>query len=56
MLMLSPLLKQAFKDYGVILSLARRWEQLPTPQPGAIAQAISAGTARVEGESSGAAS
>ncbi len=35
----SPLPAQAAKDYAVILSLARQWDQLPIPaEPGAIAQ------------------
>jgi hypothetical protein len=38
MLMLAISAEEAVKDYAVILSLARNWEQLPTRKPGAIAQ------------------
>ena len=37
-LMLAISAEEAVKDYAVILSLARNWEQLPTRKPGAIAQ------------------
>jgi hypothetical protein len=38
MLMLAISAEEAVKDYAVILSLARNWEQLPIRKPGAIAQ------------------